>query len=55
MAINPGKLMLNIHVSVNDGDPITVGYLEIDHVPSQSQMTAAFEALADGLTRKEGA
>ena len=54
MPINPGKLTLNIHVSVNNGDPLTVGYLEIDHVPSTAQMAKAFQALADGLTKKEG-
>ena len=53
MTINLGKLTLNIHVSVNDGDPLTVGYIEVDHVPTQAQMTKAFQALADGLTKKE--
>ena len=49
-----GKLTLNIHVSVNNGDTLTVGYIDLDHVPSTAQMTKAFQALADGLTKKEG-
>ena len=54
MPINPGKITLNIHVSVNQtGDTLTVGYIDLDHVPSTAQMTKAFQALADGLTKKE--